>query len=653
MNVLLVLLAFWLPGLAVGAAVGLRGWTLAASGPALTFGVVAVGVPILGKLGITWNLLNVALWALLLAIVGFGASLLFKRFTKPKEIEGAPENLPRTLRDHLIIGAGVVIGLGVGLATFVRGSHSLDRVQQGWDAPYHGNLVRWIAEHGDARPSTVGTIANLPNQTDYFYPDTYHALLALVFGKAGLGMPQTLNLAVLAVILAVPLGVAALGTAWRMPAIAVGAAAAVTTWFTAFPYDSLWRGPLWPYVAGVAMLPALLAITRHLIVPRGLAGPVGISLALAGLAGLHTSLAFVATVYLLIILVAVIFRFEPINWRVSRASLIATVALGVVFAFPLVLPALYNAAGVTSAFWSSEATVSGAIGETILFSPMADFPLWWIGIPALIGIFVMVKRRRNLWMVASYVVFGGLFAATVSLETPLIHTLTGIFYNDHWRLAALVPLAGSIAFGEAINAGAEKISGKLVGWRPSLKPAMVTLAAAAVLGLLLAGLSKGGYIGRNSQRLGMNYGDGPTVSHGEEAAYKWLSEHVKPGERVMNDRSDGSVWMYALYAVWPVEWTFYGTEANTKSGLLTIRLNDLDHDPRIRPALTDLKVRYVIKGKGLVTPESRAATGLQNLDQNEAFKVVYQNDDATVYEIEGQENVVTSGASPGSSASGN
>src|SRR5436305_606027 len=150
MNVLLVLLAFWLPGLLFGAAIRLRGWTLAAAGPLLTFGLIALGIPVLGGFGIRWTMLNVALWTL------------------------------------------VVSG------------------------------------------------------------------------------------AVLAVVLTVPVGVAAMCHAWRMPPIAVAAAAAVSTCFTVFPYDSLWRGPLWPYVAGVALIPAMLAVARHLLEPRGIAGPVAI-----------------------------------------------------------------------------------------------------------------------------------------------------------------------------------------------------------------------------------------------------------------------------------------------------------------------------------------------------------------------------------------
>ncbi|GAB3136878.1 hypothetical protein GCM10027258_11830 [Amycolatopsis stemonae] len=657
MNVLLVVLAFWVPGLVFGAAIRLRGWLLAAAAPLLTFGVVSLGVPVLGDLGIRWTILDVALWTLVLSAAGFALSLLVKRFTVRRHPDWAEKDAaaavpPRSLRGHLLIGAGVLAGSLVGVVTFLRGAHGLDRVQQDWDAPFHANLVRWIAEHGDARPSTVGTIANLPNQTDYFYPDTYHALLALVFDKAGLAMMPTLNMAALTVILCVPVGVAAMCHVWRMPTIAVAAAAAVSVSFTNFPYDAMWRGPLWPYAAGVALIPAMLALGRLLLEPRGLAGPAAIGVGVAGLIGLHTSVAFVVVVYFLLILAAVLVKAERIDWRRSAPSLGATLALAVVCGLPLALPSLYNAGGVTGAIWGSEATVSGGIGEALTFSPMADFPQWWIGLPAIIGVFMLVRHRRMLWMVAAYVVFGTLFAATVSLETPLVHALTGIFYNDHWRIGALIPLSGAVAFGEFADTTSRWFAGKAGAWLPKVRPAVLTSAGLVVLAVVVAGLSGGGYVGRNAARLQYSYNDGPTVGNDERSAFDWLAAHVAPGEHVMNGKADGSVWMYALSGVQPVEWTFYGAEADTPAGFLSRYLDDIDRYPHVRKLLTDLKVRYLFLGKGRVQPTSFNGPGLKNIDGNPGFKVVFHNAGATVYEIEGQQGVVAAGAAPASAARG-
>jgi len=113
-------------GLVFGTAVGLRGWTLAAAAPALTFGLVATGGFVLGKLGVRWELGTFAGWALAVSVVAFVVvQLLFRR-------KSEPETTSRTLGEHLLVAAGVVLGMAAGAVTFLRGITSLDRVSQEW-----------------------------------------------------------------------------------------------------------------------------------------------------------------------------------------------------------------------------------------------------------------------------------------------------------------------------------------------------------------------------------------------------------------------------------------------------------------------------------------------------------------------------------------
>lgn len=635
----LVLLAFWVPGAVFGAAAGVRGWTLAAAAPLLTFGIVALGIPVLGGLGVRWDVASVAGWTAALTVVAFALGRVVRRFRwAAPDAEAAAKS---TAGEHLLIGAGVLAGMAVGAVATLRGIRTPGNVNQDFDAPFHANLVRWIAEHGDARPSTVGTIANLPDEHHYFYPDTYHALLALLVGHGGLDLVSIVNLASLAVVLAFPLGVAALCRAWGMPAIGTAAAAVAAACFTSFPYDLMWHGPVWPYGAGVALLPALLALGRLLLAPRGITAPVTIGVGVAGLAGLHTSVVFVALVYFALLLAALVFKLETIDWRAAWPSIAATAVLGVLLGLPQVLPSLYNAGGVTSAEWPTAATVSEALGQTVTFSPMTGFPQWWIGVPALIGVVLLVRHRRLLWVVAAYVVFGGLYAATVSLDNRLVSLLSGPFYNDYYRIAALLPMIGAVAFGEFAFTASTWSAARLRQWRPQLKVA--PLVVLAVLALVVGVASRGGYLGRNTKSVNIGYRGFPALSDGERTALDWLGQHTAPGERVMNDRSDGSVWMYALEGLRPVEWTFYGADPGTQASYLSLFLSGLDKYPKVRETLTALGVRYVFVGTGTATPNLRHSVGLADLGRAPGFRQVFHNADATVYLIEGA-------ASPGSAA---
>ena len=76
---LLVLSAYFLPGLVVGLAARLRSWTLVAAAPALTFGLVAVGVPVLGRLQVPWNALTAASWTAAVALVTFVLTIILAR----------------------------------------------------------------------------------------------------------------------------------------------------------------------------------------------------------------------------------------------------------------------------------------------------------------------------------------------------------------------------------------------------------------------------------------------------------------------------------------------------------------------------------------------------------------------------------------------
>jgi hypothetical protein len=100
----------------------------------------------------------------------------------------------------------------------------------------------------------------------------------------------------------------------------------------------------------------------------------------------------------------------------------------------------------------------------------------------------------------------------------------------------------------------------------------------------------------------------------------------------------------------PTQWTFYGADMNSDAGFLSIYGNDVEKYPKVRALLTGLKVRYAFVGKGKVTSSTQNDVGLSHLDTSPGFKLVYRNPDAAIYEIEGQQGVVTSGAASGSKA---
>src|SRR5690349_8160404 len=84
-------LLFLVPGLAVCAPLGLRGWRLVAVSPAVTFGLAAVGGPLLSALHVRWALWSFATWTVVVAAVAFGVARLVSRGRRAEPATAVPE----------------------------------------------------------------------------------------------------------------------------------------------------------------------------------------------------------------------------------------------------------------------------------------------------------------------------------------------------------------------------------------------------------------------------------------------------------------------------------------------------------------------------------------------------------------------------------
>jgi len=322
-------------------------------------GLVATGGFVLGKLGVRWELGTSPGGRSPCRSVAFVVvQLLFRR-------KSEPETTSRTLGEHLLVAAGVVLGMAAGAGPrSCAGMHQSRPGEPGWDAPYHGNLIRWIADHGSVLPSTVARSPTSPAHR-LLYPDTYTRCSP----RAGQGRPGHEHLLNLGALMGSCVAAGDRGARDGLAAAPLAAAGA-------------------PLVSDLVLaVPVRLALARSaLAVRRGhrdAAGRPGDrqapdhatrrdrSYRRRGRRGrarrLHTSLAFVLAVLFLLLLLACAVRLEPSTGE-PPGGLIATVVIAAVLAAPLVLPSLAGASGVTSAEWPSEATPAAAFTQTLTFS---------------------------------------------------------------------------------------------------------------------------------------------------------------------------------------------------------------------------------------------------------------------------------------------
>jgi hypothetical protein len=328
---------------------------------------------------------------------------------------------------------------------------------------------------------------------------------------------------------------------------------------------------------------------------------------------------------------------------VTRESAVIVLAgLGAaVLAAPQLLGSLASAGG-EPVDWPADLSWQRSVFELFTLSHDGTGPLpphqsahpeWALAAAGLLGLIWLGRLGRLRWLVAVGVAFGGLFLLAASSDADWVNALTRPWWNDRWRFMGLcvVPIAVVAGHGlvELQRWASERLPVHRLGTRLGLRPAL--LSAVLVAALFLA--SSGGlYVNQNINRMRLMAPDGPVVTEQEVAAMRVLAAVVPPGQRVLNDRHDGSAWMYAIAGVLPVAGHYNATRIGPDASLLAARFNHYPDDQRVRAAVERLGVSYVMVGRGFVHDFQRQP-GFVGLDRASWLERAYENRDAVIYRI--------------------
>lgn len=581
-------------------------------------GIVGVGAPLTSAAGLRWNI-----WVLLGCTVAIAVVLLVvQRFAR------TPVTQPAwSLAGSLAVVAGVITAAGIAALTVLKGTYGLDSVPQGWDAPYHGNGIRFIAETGNAGNRAFGWIDVPDNPAGAFYPNAYHAFEALIYKLTGVTIPLVMNTGMLVTAaLVVPLGTVALVKAFGGRAGFAAAAALVSTSFAAYPFD-LWQwGQLYPYVAGLTLILPFLALFVRWLDTRADRLGVLVAVVAVGLAAVHSAMMFVAVLLVLCYLVqrAVPAPREFLRRDLPRLGLLAVGAA--VIAVPYLLGAS-TMAGRTSAYnWPAITTPSRAFGDAVLLGHEAEAPQYLLAALSLFGLYLLLREPAWRWVLGTYVIFLGLFVAADAVDAGWATAITSPWWNDRWRLVAVLVLPATLAAGWALNHLVKLVE-------PRGHVVLIVVAALAAGGYVLV---SGGYTDRNSIRLHWTFRS-TVVTDQEREGLLELGKIVKPGERVMNDGVDGTVWMYALSGAEPIVGHYPNPATlSPRRKVLLDRFNRIGTDPEAARIVRDLNIRYAVVSSGLMADFKRSP-GMTDLDDVPALKAVYRNRDIQVYEVDWSE----------------
>ncbi|SDX49358.1 hypothetical protein SAMN05661080_00165 [Modestobacter sp. DSM 44400] len=631
------LLALSLPGMALGLLAGLRPSTALACSPVFSYGVITTSATVASFLPFSWNPVALVVATGLAGLLVVAARLATGR-ARPWRERLAIERPQRPSLRGLLVAGGVAGGGLLSAGVLLAGFGRLGAPNQDWDYVFHASAVRLIADSGDLAPTAMRQI-NDWESTSFYYPNTFHGLAAVVEDLTGGTVFEVLNSQAMLVCLVAGLGLAGLLHRLGAPLAVTATAPVLLAGFASFPYDVLWRGPLLPYAAGVAAIPAFLLVLDIALSRRSPALTLLFGLSAAGLLGLHPSTALSAGIFVIVYLL--------VRWvrspRTVAPDLLVLVAAGVL-AVAAAVPAIRGAITTGEAAnidWPAVESPGQAAGDLLLLNHEAPAPQYWLAALLVVGLLTVVRARYMWgWLGGAAVTFG-LFVMAAASDSQLVAAVTGPWWNDRWRFAALTvlgfaPLAahGLWTLAQTAQRGFRRVLGAR-GRRVTVRTATGALVAAGLL-LVVAG-SNGLYAGSNATRVEPNYRQERTLNATEVAAMLWLARHSSGGT-IMNDSKDGSAYLSAVAGLHPlfghiVEPRVIPTMGPTQQ-LLLEHFNCLDSDADVRAAVEELDIRYVFLGSGYVRPDFGRVPGLVGVDESPSLELVHTAPGVQVYAVD-------------------
>jgi hypothetical protein len=626
MTAVVYLTVVFVPGALIGYAAGIRGWLLAAASPVLTYGVIGIFGPLAPVMGVRWNSLTLLGGSVLCAAVAFGLRRLFRS----PDAQQPPVALHWRRSRRWTLAGAVLVATAVGLLAMGRAS-GFTAIPQWWDAEFHANAIRFIADSGNSSPAALAAIDST-GSSSYFYPNAYHVLDATVAQIGGWSIPQVIDVGNGFQVGLFALSISVLvAEITKMPALAASTGILACT-FTQFPYDTLVWGPLFPFTAGVALIPALLALMCRVLAAPTSGAIVATAIAGVGLTAVHPSVTVAAAIPAVFFLVQRWFTAGRVSLIDLRTLLLVAVVGGIAGVFQ-VLGTLTAAGGSTST-WPASMTALAATEQFVAGSKSTGLPaVWLIGLCAA-GLFGLRSASKLIWWLAGGVVFAVLFVLDASSDAHWVKAATQPWWNDSWRLYAISAMALVVLAAIGLVTLARLLS--------RIVPRLTSVAAVALVALLVIIATKGLYVGRDTARLAQAFPDGPVVSHTAEAGMQELTKLAPAGSMVMNDPYDGSPWMWALADVHPV----FGhapllpqDAASVGQQRMTLfeRFNKLDTDAAVQQAVKALHIDYVFLSQGSITGAKPGhPDGLTGLDQVHGLRLVFQNSQTRIYQVTSQ-----------------
>ncbi|ANG85241.1 DUF6541 family protein [Microbacterium aurantiacum] len=625
-----------------GAAVIMAGWGVRSLvawlfAPAISIAIIAVASSVGPVVGLTWSLFPVAIVTAVAALVAWAVS---RWVARNDGVDRQPWEQGRT-RAFYAAGVGAVAAAAAISVQLMTAFGTPENISQTFDNIVHLNAIRLALDLGDASVVVIGSTSDIA-----FYPNGWHSVVTLVAQLGGGSIPLAVNAANIAIFaIAWPVSALALGaTLFAARPAALAVTAVLTTGFAAFPLLLLDFGVLYPNATGYAVLPAALAAVWMLLTVRGRDRVRALLLLLVTCAavGISHPNAFLA---LFALAFAVVVTESALAARAARTRRARLAPLFVIVGMTVALVGLWRF-GRTNAgmsVWGAWQSTAQAFGEAALISPRGYPITIATSVLLLVGMIAIVRHPSRWLRVAlpfATAAFLFIVVSGLPIGTTVRDLITNPWYNDSYRLAAILPLAGVpvAVVGALVVLDAVSRIFQRRSWPEPARLLLVTGLTALLLLLAATGPNVTAMIERahDSYRLSDS---SPLLTRDEQALIARLDETV-PDDAVLivNPWTGGSL-AYALGGKEVVARHVFSARSADQE-FIDANLGDIDSDPEVCSVVNRLDAEYVLDFGSQNVWNNKAAggerAGLNDLDPSEKLVLIdSEGDDARLFQIVG------------------
>lgn len=408
-------------------------------------------------LGIVYGLigLSVEWWALAAPalIIPAIASFVFSAFSMGRRARGESDAKIvewKTVLIYVLVGI-VVVGL-----IFVKDLNGPGSFAQLYDNAAHLSGIRSMAENGNYSILLYGFYSVEEVSSGIaptgvfgsFYPAAWHLVTALGSSATGVEISVSAN-ASLAVFMGVvfPASVSLLMSKIfkERPIVLLGSL--FTLAFTAFPWGFLTFGPLYSNLAAFCVVPVSICCISC-VFESSISSELRIMWAFAFVLSCVSLAALQPNAVFAVIILGAPFCAVKLMDLLREKGVRARVAAILCCILLLALVGVWAVAWGSSFFkqvvtypWPPFEGKGQAILGVLSLSLRAYTSQWILGILVVMGIVWALVKRKYRYLVVSYLIASAMFVVCASTDGVLRSFLTGFWYNDAYRIAALVGLS--------------------------------------------------------------------------------------------------------------------------------------------------------------------------------------------------------------------